>query len=152
MCSDPGDRNAGKESAVRSLEPSRESAHPHPVPEWFSGPVYVQPMTEDDQATGLEILGVFFDAGARTLPHTHSTDQLLYFIEGVGVVGTQGDTQVHTPGGMAFIPAGEWHWHGAVPTSAAGHLSIRPGGPSAWPPDVPMLDWDTYMDGVRDAT
>lgn len=137
---------------MRSLEPSRELAQPHPRPEWFSGPVNIQPMNEDDDAIGLEILGVFFDAGARTLPHTHTTDQLLYFLDGVGVVGTIGEKQIYAAGGMAIIPAHEWHWHGAAPDSPTGHLSIRPGGPSAWPPDVPMLDWDTYMDGARDAT
>ena len=133
---------------MRSLEPSREQARPHPKPEWFSGPVLIQPMNEESEATGLEILGVFFEAGARTLPHTHSTDQLLYFLEGVGVVGTQDDKEIYEKGGMAVIPAGEWHWHGAVPTSPAAHISIRPGGPSAWPPEVPMLDWDDYMEGT----
>lgn len=133
---------------MRSLKPSREMAHAHPIPEWFSGPVFIQPMNEDSEATGLEILGVFFDAGARTLPHTHSTDQLLYFFDGEGIVGTQDDKHLYQAGGMAMIPAGEWHWHGAVPTSPAGHLSIRPGGPSSWPPDVPMLSWDEYMDGA----
>lgn len=133
---------------MRSLESSRELAHPHPKPEWFSGPVFVQPMNEGSDATGLEILGVFFDAGARTLPHTHSTDQLLYFLEGEGIVATQADKRLYGAGGMAIIPAGEWHWHGAVPDSPAGHLSIRPGGPSSWPPSVPMLDWDKYMEGV----
>ena len=54
-------------------------------------------------------------------------------------------------GGMAVVPAGEWHWHGATPDSAMCHLSIRPGGHSSWPPDVQLLDWDTYMTGVREA-
>ena len=48
-------------------------------------------------APGLEIFAVFFDAGARTIPHTHSTDQLLYFLEGEGVVGTLDSAVVTGP-------------------------------------------------------
>lgn len=136
---------------MKTIEASRELALPHPRPEWFSGPVHIQTLNDAAEAPGLEIFAVFFDAGARTMPHTHSTEQLLYFLEGEGVVATEGERRLYRLGGMAVVPAGEWHWHGAAPDSAMCHLSIRPGGPSAWPPDVPMLDWYTYMTGVREA-
>jgi quercetin dioxygenase-like cupin family protein len=135
---------------VKSLEARRDLAHPHPKPEWFSGPVSIQELNEAPESSALEIFAVFFDPGARTMPHTHSTDQLLYFLEGQGVVGTEGDRRRYVPGGMAFIPANAWHWHGATPASSTCHLSIRPGGPSVWAPDVPMHDWETYMAGVRE--
>jgi quercetin dioxygenase-like cupin family protein len=136
---------------MHTIEARRELAHPHPRSEWFSGPVFVQELNEASDATALEIFAVFFEPGARTHPHTHSTAQLLYFLEGEGVVGTTEDRRRYRPGDMAVIPADEWHWHGATPDSAMCHLSIRPGGPSVWAPDVPMHDWDTYMAGVRDA-
>ena len=82
------------------------------------------------------------------MPHTHATEQLLYFVEGEGVVGVQGARSLYRPGGMAVIPADTWHWHGATPAGPMTHLSIRPGGPSVWAPTVPMLDWDSYMDGA----
>jgi quercetin dioxygenase-like cupin family protein len=129
----------------------RDLAYPHPRPDWFSGPVWIQELHDAAEPRGLEIFAVFFDPGARTLPHTHSTDQLLYFLEGEGVVGTPGERRRYGPGGMAVIPANEWHWHGATPTLAMCHLSIRPGGPSVWAPEVPMHDWDDYMAGVSDA-
>jgi len=132
-----------------SINSRRELAHPHPRPDWFSGPVWIQELNEASEAPGLEIFAVFFGAGARTIPHSHSTDQLLYFLEGEGVVATQTDRCLFRPGGMAVIPANEWHWHGATPASAMCHLSVRPGGPSIWAPEVPMYDWDTYMAGVR---
>jgi quercetin dioxygenase-like cupin family protein len=135
---------------MRTVQALRDSARPHPRPEWFSGPVFVHSMNDASEASGLEILAVYFEAGARTKPHTHSTDQLLDFLEGEGIVGTQAERRLYRAGGMAFIPANEWHWHGATPTSSTGHLSIRPGGPSVWAPEVPMHDWDAYMDGVRD--
>ena len=135
---------------MRTIEAMRASASPHPRPEWFSGPVSVHTLSEASTAPGLEILAVFFDAGARTLPHTHSTDQLLYFLEGEGVVGTTTERHRYGAGGMAFIPADEWHWHGATPETSVCHLSIRPGGPSVWAPEVPMHDWDSYTEGMDD--
>lgn len=136
---------------METIVPSRESATPHPKPEWFSGPVYIHALTDGDETGDLEILAVYFDAGSRTKPHTHSTQQLVYFLEGEGVVADRADRRRFLPGGMAVIPAGEWHWHGATPDRAACHLSIRPGGPSAWPPEVAMEDWETYMEGVHEA-
>ena len=88
---------------MRAIEARREDAHPHARPEWFSGPVAIQELSEASDPPGLEIFAVFFDPGARTLPHTHSTDQLLYFLEGEGVVGAQGDRRLYLPGGMAVI-------------------------------------------------
>jgi quercetin dioxygenase-like cupin family protein len=135
---------------MRSIDANRELAQPHARPEWFSGPVHIQELNAAPESPGLEIFAVFFNAGARTLPHTHSTDQLLHFVEGEGVVGTRDERRRYVAGGSALIPANEWHWHGATPDSPMCHLSIRPGGPSSWAPEIPMLDWETYMDGVRD--
>jgi quercetin dioxygenase-like cupin family protein len=135
---------------MMSIQASRELATPHPRPEWFSGPVHVQTLSDGQGSTDLEILAVYFDAGARTKPHTHSTEQLLYFLEGEGVVADAERGRRYGPGGMAVIPAGEWHWHGATAERATCHLSIRPGGPSSWAPDVPIGNWDSYMDGVEE--
>jgi quercetin dioxygenase-like cupin family protein len=136
---------------MKSIDARRDLAHPHQRPEWFSGPVWIQELNESSDAPGLEVFAVFFDPGARTIPHTHSTDQLLYFLEGEGVVGTLGERHRYRPGDTALIVANEWHWHGATPTSSTCHLSIRPGGPSVWAPEVPMHDWDSYMEGVPDS-
>lgn len=132
---------------MQPIRPSRELATPHPKPEWFSGPVYVHTLTGAEAPSELEVFGVYFDAGSRTKPHTHSTDQLLYLLEGAGVVAGRTSRRRFRPGEMAVIPAGEWHWHGATLDGPMAHLSIRPGGPSAPPPDVAMED----LDGVEDA-
>ena len=133
------------------IRPARELARPHPQPEWFSGPVYVHALQEAHETSELEILAVYFDAGSRTKPHVHSTGQLLCFLEGEGIVADREKRRRYGRGGMAVIPAGEWHWHGATPEHATCHLSIRPGGPSAWPPEVALEDWATYMEGIEDA-
>lgn len=135
---------------MKSIHPSRELAKPHPTPDWFSGPVYVHALNDGGASAELEILAVYFDAGSRTKPHRHSTEQLLYFLEGEGVVADRTRRRRYRAGGMAVIPAEEWHWHGATQEHATCHLSIRPGGPSTWPPDVPMEDWDSYMTGIED--
>jgi quercetin dioxygenase-like cupin family protein len=135
---------------VDTLRVDVQAATPHPHPEWFSGPVRVQDLRGGTVPQDLEIFAVFFDAGARTLPHVHSTEQLLYFLNGEGIVAVEGSRRRYGSGGMAIIPAGTWHWHGATPSSPMMHLSIRPGGPSTWAPDVPMGDWDSYMAGVSD--
>lgn len=134
---------------MRSISAWRGLAVPHPHPEYFSGPVLVHELSAGAESADLEILAVYFDAGARTLPHVHSTAQLLYFLDGEGVVGTREMRRLYRAGGMAIIAGGEWHWHGATPTSAMGHLSIRPGGPSTWPPHVELGDWESYMEGIR---
>ena len=136
---------------METIVPSRGSATPHPRPEWFSGPVFVHTLNDGDEPSEIEVLAVYFEAGARTKPHTHSTDQLLVFLEGEGVVADRGVRRRYRAGGMAVVPAGEWHWHGATPETGTCHLSIRPGGPSAWPPEVEMGDWDTYMEGADEA-
>ena len=112
---------------MKSVEASRREAHPHPKPEWFSGPVFIQELNQAAESPGLEVFAVFFEAGARTIPHTHSTDQLLYFLEGEGVVGTTARRRLYRTGGIAVIHAGEWHWHGATPNRLMVHVAINEG-------------------------
>jgi quercetin dioxygenase-like cupin family protein len=135
---------------VSSLRAWRALAIPTPNPERFSGPVFMHDLLKSSDSSELEVVAVFFDPGARTVPHWHTTGQLLCFLDGEGIVGTHQERRLFRTGGMAYIPSERWHWHGATPTSGASHLSIRPGGSSAWPPDVEMDDWDTYMNGTRD--
>lgn len=134
---------------MRSIGAWRGLALPAPLTERFSGPVFIHELNATDEPTELEIFAVFFDAGARTVPHTHRTAQLLYFLDGEGIVATSDQRRLYRAGGMALIPADEWHWHGATPDRPASHLSLRPGGPSSWPPEVQMGDWESYMAGAR---
>ena len=98
-------------------------------------------------ATAVDLVAVFFNPGARTRPHVHRSEQVLYVIEGEGVVATEHDRRIIRPGDIVVVQAGEWHWHGATATSAMGHLSMRPAGATEW--QVPPRDWATYMEGAR---
>ncbi len=106
----------------------------------FSGEVRIQELNSARGEGEIEVLAVFFEPGVRTVPHTHATDQLLYFVEGEGVVGTAEERRLFRSGEMALVPAGGWHWHGATPASPMCHLSVRPAGPSSWPPEVALGD------------
>ena len=121
------------------LRPERREAREPEKREHFSGPVQLHYLLRPEQPGGVELIGVYFSAGARTVPHVHSTDQALYILEGEGIVATEDERRTVRPGDIAVIPAGSWHWHGATPTSAMAHLSMRPAGPTDW--NVHRKNW-----------
>ena len=75
-----------------------------------------------DQIT---VANVQFAPGARTVPHRHSSDQVLFVTAGIGRVGNAQGEQALGVGDAVMIPAGEVHWHGAGDSgSPFAHLSI----------------------------
>ena len=79
------------------------------------------------EASQVTMQVVQFAPGARTRPHTHTRDQLLYVVAGIGKVGTLTEERVISVGDFVRIPAGEVHWHGAGDTgSPMSHLAITP--------------------------
>lgn len=72
---------------------------------------------------------VQFGPGARAGWHTHSTDQVLYVVSGIGKVGDRDGERVVSAGDTVVVPAGIEHWHGAHDTgSPMSHLAIMPAG------------------------
>jgi quercetin dioxygenase-like cupin family protein len=110
----------------------------------FSGVVRRQELHVPADRGGMEILAVFFDAGARTRPHIHEVDQTLHVLDGEGVLATETSLQVIRPGDLLFIPGGVWHWHGATPSTSMCHLSIKGPGDTDW--DPPEKNWSEYME------
>lgn len=125
----------------------RTQARPTDTPQNFGGTVHMQRMRQAADATMVDLVAVFFEAGARTRPHVHASDQILYVVEGQGIVATERERRLIRPGDIVIVPAGEWHWHGATDASAMCHLSTRPAGATDW--NAPVRDWDTYMEGAR---
>ena len=115
--------------------------------DWFPGGGVLQQRghTPDDDGQP-EVVGVWFDAGSRTRPHTHEDDQVLHVVEGEGVVATETEKRRIRPGDIVVIPAGVWHWHGATTETSMCHVSVKPKGDTDW--GSPFGDWDSYMDGV----
>ena len=63
--------------------------------------------------------------------HTHTNPQILYVIQGTGIVATEEEEIRVTPGTLILIPPGENHWHGATKDSAFSHISITTPGKTA---------------------
>ncbi len=124
---------------MNSVRPDRSRGAAPPNPEYFDGTVRMQPLVAAGQSDELELVAVFFDDGARTIPHRHSTDQVLWVVEGRCIVADESGRRVIGPGECAFLPANGWHWHGAAPGAAACHVSIRKPGPTDW--NVARRDW-----------
>jgi quercetin dioxygenase-like cupin family protein len=79
-------------------------------------------------AGGLVVALVRFEAGAGNKTHAHTGDQVLIITEGEGLVKTESEQHVVTPGMVVYIPRGERHSHGATPDSAFAHISVQTPG------------------------
>jgi quercetin dioxygenase-like cupin family protein len=109
---------------------------------YFDGNVKTNMLVGAEESAELEVLAVYFSAGARTRPHTHAKDQVLHFVQGKGIVATETEKQFCSAGDVVTVPGGVWHWHGATREQAAVHISIRQPGPSDW--DVDVKNWADY--------
>ena len=127
---------------MQVVRPQQGEARSPEKREHFSGAVQMHYLVRPEQPGGVELIGVYFSAGARTVPHIHSTDQALYILEGEGLVVTEHERRTVRPGDIAVIPAGIWHWHGATQATAMAHLSMRPAGPTDW--TVDGKNWGDY--------
>ncbi len=95
--------------------------------EIFEGAVDSQPII-GDEARDLRIAEHTFKNGARNKLHTHTTDQILVVTAGEGIVATEHEQRDVTAGDVAYIPAGERHWHGARPGKDMTHLAVLGAG------------------------
>lgn len=108
----------------------RVSRTPQPTavapPEWVSGAAWVDEIATPEGPSRFRVDSVHFAPGARTAWHRHPVGQVLYVTEGTGLVQCCGG-QVHTirAGDSVRIAPGEWHWHGASPTTFMTHLAIQ---------------------------
>jgi quercetin dioxygenase-like cupin family protein len=109
---------------------------------YFDGKVRTNMLVGAEQSTQLELLAVYFSAGARTKPHTHEKDQVLHFTEGQGIVATETEKRICSTGDIVTVPGGVWHWHGATRDQAACHISIRQPGSTNW--EVESKNWSEY--------
>ncbi len=67
---------------------------------------------------------VNFSKGARNKFHTHTSDQALIVTAGEGIVATEQEERIVSPGDIIFFPAGEKHWHGATKDSDFSHIWV----------------------------
>ncbi|WP_424889544.1 (R)-mandelonitrile lyase [Streptomyces sp. XH2] len=93
--------------------------------EWVTGTVYVTPVAAAGDTSRLRIDDVRFEPGGRTHWHRHPGGQVLHITEGTGLVQRRGGpAEVVRAGDRVVIAPGEWHWHGAGPTTSMTHLAV----------------------------
>jgi 4-carboxymuconolactone decarboxylase len=94
------------------------------VKQLFAGSVTLQTIIDTSMSDRFAISHVNFDKGARNKFHTHSIEQILIITEGKGIVATDQEEIIVTPGDVVFISANEKHWHGATKDSTFSHLYV----------------------------
>jgi quercetin dioxygenase-like cupin family protein len=91
------------------------------------GPVFRSLLVDGKITGGYSIAIVTFSPGAKLKWHTHDSEQIIYVTEGKGMLATQKDQYVVTPGMIVVIPAGEVHYHGATEDSSFTHIAFYTG-------------------------
>jgi quercetin dioxygenase-like cupin family protein len=71
---------------------------------------------------------VNFGKGVRNKFHRHDGDQVLIINAGKGIVATETEKRIVEVGEIVVFPAGEKHWHGALPDSEFSHIVITRAG------------------------
>jgi quercetin dioxygenase-like cupin family protein len=95
------------------------------APLFTGGKVHLQPLLEEEfGGDKIQVVNVKFAPGARNKFHTHTTEQILFVLEGEGIAATRDEERLVTPGTLVYFDAGEEHWHGATKESSFAHLSI----------------------------
>lgn len=88
------------------------------------GDVASQMLVGEIDSKDIRVSSVTFRDGARNRFHRHSSDQILMVVEGRGVIATADDSVEVERGDVIVIPAGDLHWHGAIPGEIFTHISI----------------------------
>ena len=115
-------------------------AHAPGRPDDFEGRVRMQELYHPDRdGEESELIAVFFDAGARTTPHTHGSTQVLQVVSGTCVVVIENERSVVEAGRFVIVPRGVWHWHGATREGPMCHISVKLPGRTDW--TVPRRNW-----------
>jgi quercetin dioxygenase-like cupin family protein len=110
-----------------SMEISRKRRDSRPGPqETFSGTVWLDDIAVAHPPSRVRVFSVHFTPGARTAWHRHPFGQILHVTEGAGVVQSRGaEPEQIRAGDTVVAEAGEWHWHGAGPTTFMTHLAVQ---------------------------
>lgn len=107
----------------------------------FSGKAWIEALVRGARDSRLRVSTVRFAPGARTPWHSHGLGQTLIVIEGAGVVATATEALVVRAGDIVHTPAGEEHWHGALPGHPMTHVAVWEGDQATVGDHVTDLDY-----------
>ena len=118
-------------------------AGPPPEPGNFTARVRMQNLAKEGGADKIEMLAVFFDAGAHTRPHTHPSEQVLHVVRGSAFVQLAGEERQRiAEGSIVVIPGGVVHMNGATDEEPVCHIALRAAdGPTNWAPEDVPEEW-----------
>jgi quercetin dioxygenase-like cupin family protein len=94
-------------------------------PIFIDGEVRRRQLVGPETGENIRAALVRFAPGARSVWDVHDFDQLLYIVEGRGIMATEEAEHIVVPGIVVYIPARERHWHGGTATTSMAHLTIR---------------------------
>ncbi len=118
---------------MSAIERKGGSRRPAPA-ENFQGHVEMEAIL-DDSAYGVRQNRVHFHDGGRTNWHLHVGSQVLYFVEGKGMVEELDGTLLETEeGDIVHVQPGARHRHGARDGQSAVHIAVTL-GESIWDND-----------------
>jgi 4-carboxymuconolactone decarboxylase len=117
-------------------------------PKEFDGDVTLLRLVWAEDSQEVELLAVWFSAGARTKPHIHDVDQVLLVMAGKCAYGDEDGVTIVEAGHVFTIPAKTWHWHGATLDEPMMHISIRKQGNSTnW--EVDEKEWRAHYKNLK---
>jgi quercetin dioxygenase-like cupin family protein len=91
-----------------------------------TGPFWVQMLLSSRTNGEMTAMRAFIEPGITTLWHSHPCGQLLFVLDGVGLVQRDGgDVTEIRAGDSVWIAPDERHWHGAAPTSPFSYVSVQ---------------------------
>jgi quercetin dioxygenase-like cupin family protein len=111
-----------KEDEMKVVKMSQVPKVPSPDPLFTGTDVTRQSVVPDSKEFKMSILN--FGKGVRNKFHVHDGEQILIVTAGKGIVATEKEEKVVTPGDIIFFPAGGKHWHGAARDSEFSQLSV----------------------------
>ncbi|MBB3968922.1 (R)-mandelonitrile lyase [Mucilaginibacter phyllosphaerae] len=92
---------------------------------YFTGNAFLKPLLPRDANNDFLMGSVTFEAGARTVWHTHPKGQVLIVTEGKGWYQQKGKAaQAIQKGDVINIPENTEHWHGASADTGMVHIAI----------------------------
>lgn len=97
-------------------------------PEGISNmPFQMQTLLSSRTDGEMTAMRAFFEPGGITHWHFHPLGQLLFVVDGVGLVQRAGgEIKEIRPGDSVWFAPGERHWHGATPAGPFSYVSIQP--------------------------
>jgi quercetin dioxygenase-like cupin family protein len=113
------------------MEVSRSPRNPVRGPsDMFAGEVTLDQLAVPGEPSHVRMAHVRFSPGARTAWHAHPAGQVLFVTDGSGLVQRRGGpVESIAAGDSVCTDPGEWHWHGATPTTAMSHIAVQEPGP-----------------------